>query len=188
MNVRAGDMPDSAGTSALLDEEAAWAILGDVLDPEVPALSVVDLGIVREITAGADGNLQIVVTPTYSGCPATEVIAESIRHALLEAGARSVEVRYRLAPAWTSDWLGREAHDKLRRYGISPPAHWVQPGEPSTRTEPAASAMRFFPRAIECPRCGSRSVEQLSEFGATACKALWRCISCREPFEYFKPI
>ena len=160
----------------MLSEAQAWRVLGEVPDPEVPAISVTDLGIVREVRA-QDGALTVVVTPTYSGCPATEAIETAIRTALREAGAREVRIETRLAPAWTTDWLTPEAAEKLRTYGIAPPQ----------RTE-GAHTLRFVPPAPPCPRCGARQTTRLSEFGATACKALYRCDACREPFEYFKPI
>ena len=165
-------------TIARLDEAAAWAVLGQVLDPEVPVLSVVELGIVRSVAVRAEG-VDVLVTPTYSGCPATEVINDSIRAALLGAGAAQVHITTSFAPAWTSDWITAEAKEKLRAYGIAPPHLTVTDGE---------QVLRFRPRSITCPRCASRNTEQLSAFGGTACKALYRCIECREPFEYFKPI
>lgn len=167
-----------------LDAAAARAVLARVLDPELPVLSVVELGIVREVTADADGALEVVVTPTYSGCPAVETIAEAIELALLDAGAPRVTVRTRLAPAWSTDWIDPAAHERLRRHGIAPPQGRV--GEAADDAAPRP--LRFHPRQVPCPRCGSRSTEQLSAFGATACKALYRCIACREPFEYLKPL
>ena len=158
---------------------AAWATLGQVLDPEVPVLSVVELGIVRDVAMDG-GAVNVTVTPTYSGCPATEVIQQAIVDALRTAGADCVNVRMQLAPAWTTDWLAPAAADKLRRYGIAPP-HLA--GTPLS-TQP----LRFHPRDLHCPRCDSTHTEQLSAFGSTACKALYRCLDCREPFEYFKPI
>lgn len=164
-----------------IDDATAWSVLAMVLDPEVPVLSVVELGIVRSVEVTDAGVVTVTVTPTYSGCPATEAIAQDIASALKAAGAASVEIRQQLAPAWTTDWLHPDAHEKLRRYGIAAPAHLAS--EPTQ-----GQAMRFFPRNIKCPRCGDTQVEQLSAFGSTACKALYRCIACREPFEYFKPI
>jgi ring-1,2-phenylacetyl-CoA epoxidase subunit PaaD len=156
--------------------EQAWQVLARVADPEIPVISVTELGIVRDVrTDGA--TVEVVVTPTYSGCPATEVIGASIAAALREAGARDVRIRTQLAPAWTTDWIAPEALEKLRRYGIAPPAA-ARDGE-----QPLA----FVPR-IACPLCGSHDTERLSQFGATACKALYRCRDCREPFEYFKPL
>jgi ring-1,2-phenylacetyl-CoA epoxidase subunit PaaD len=159
--------------------DAAWAVLADVPDPEVPALSVVDLGIVRELLFGG-GGLTVVLTPTYSGCPATEVIADSVRDALIAAGFGPVSIEHRLAPAWTSDWISEAGRAKLRAYGIAPPSGSAPVGGLAT--------VRLRPRNVECPRCGSHQTERLSAFGSTACKALHRCLACREPFEHFKPI
>jgi ring-1,2-phenylacetyl-CoA epoxidase subunit PaaD len=161
----------------MLTAEQAWDVLARVADPEIPVISVTELGIVREVRAAGDA-VEVVVTPTYSGCPATEVIERSIAEALHEAGATDVRVETRLAPAWTTDWIAPEAQEKLRRYGIAPPGARAT-GEP----QPIA----FAPR-VNCPLCGSGNTERLSAFGATACKALYRCRDCREPFEYFKPI
>jgi ring-1,2-phenylacetyl-CoA epoxidase subunit PaaD len=156
--------------------DAAWQRLAAVLDPEVPVLSVIDLGIVRSVEEADDGVLHVVLTPTYSGCPAVEVIEASVREALAPLGA--VRVVRRLAPAWTTDWISDEGRRKLREYGIAPPG----------RCEFAAPVRVVARQAIACPRCGSARTERLSPFGATACKALWRCRACREPFEHFKPI
>jgi ring-1,2-phenylacetyl-CoA epoxidase subunit PaaD len=160
----------------MLSAEQAWDVLSRVADPEIPVISVTELGVVRDVRAAGDA-VEVVVTPTYSGCPATEVIERSIVDALREAGAGEVRVRTRLAPAWTTDWIAPEAQEKLRRYGIAPPG----------AAAGAAQPLAFVPR-INCPLCGSGNTERLSAFGATACKALYRCRACREPFEYFKPI
>ena len=156
--------------------DAAWRVLGSVLDPEVPALSVVDLGIVREVGVQDSGALEVVLTPTYSGCPATEAIEADVRSALDAAGLAPLQVRYRLAPAWTSDWISAEGRRKLAAYGIAPPP------------EPGASVVHWVARNVACPRCRSARTERLSAFGSTACKSLYRCLDCREPFEFFKPI
>ncbi len=161
-----------------LTVERAWDVLARVADPEIPVISVTELGIVRDVRARDDA-IEVVVTPTYSGCPATELIARSIEQALQEAGAARVRVEQRLAPAWTTDWIAPEAKEKLARYGIAPPEGVTGAGE---------RPIVFVPRAIACPRCGSDDTERLSQFGATACKALYRCRACREPFEYFKPL
>lgn len=159
-----------------MNEAQAWDTLAQVPDPEVPVLSVVDLGIVREL-AVADDRVSVTLTPTYSGCPATEVIAAAVVDALRRAGAREVSVRTRLAPAWTTDWIAPAALERLREYGIAPP-----------HVSAGAQALQFHPRDIECPRCGSLHTRQLSAFGSTACKSLYRCLDCLEPFEHFKPI
>ncbi len=161
----------------MLTAAQAWDILGRVPDPEIPAISVTDLGIVRDVQADEDG-VDVVVTPTYSGCPATEAIERSIREALAAAGARAVRVRQQLSPAWSTDWIAEDARERLRAYGIAPP------GECSGAVERPLS---FVPR-VACPRCESADTERLSQFGSTACKALYRCRACREPFEYFKPL
>lgn len=163
----------------MLTETQAWDVLHAVPDPEIPVISVTELGIVREVLA-RDGGLHVVVTPTYSGCPATEVIAQSIHDALVEAGAGDVTVETRLAPAWTTAWITEPAKEKLRAYGIAPPSGDAAVG--------GAQPIRFVPRKLACPRCGSTDTTRLSQFGSTACKALYRCQSCLEPFEYFKPI
>ena len=157
----------------------AWRLLGAVLDPEVPALSVVDLGLVREVVDHGDA-LEVVVTPTYSGCPATEAIAQAIADALAGAGLAPVRVTQRRAPAWTTDWITPQGREKLRAYGIAPPGACAPRG--------AAVPIRLVARGVDCPRCGSGQTERLSAFGSTACKSLYRCIACREPFEHFKPL
>lgn len=161
----------------MLTTAQAWDILARVPDPEIPAISVTELGIVRDVQAVEDG-VDVVVTPTYSGCPATEVIERSIREALSAAGARDVRVRQQLSPAWSTDWIAEDARERLRAYGIAPPGE-----RPAGGTQP----LSFVPR-VACPRCGSADTERLSQFGSTACKALYRCRACREPFEYFKPL
>jgi ring-1,2-phenylacetyl-CoA epoxidase subunit PaaD len=161
-------------------DQAAWAALATVPDPEVPVLSVCDLGIVRQVRADETGT-RVVLTPTYSGCPATEVIAASVVQALEQAGLGPVTLTQRLAPAWTSDWISDEGRRRLLEYGIAPPGQACQ-GEPPVHT------VHLRPRGLACPRCGSLQTERLSAFGSTACKALHRCLDCREPFEHFKPI
>jgi len=159
----------------------AWDVLHGVLDPEVPAISVTDLGIVRDVIEHADG-LEVVVTPTYSGCPATEVIEQSIADAVNAAGLGPARVTQRRAPAWTTDWITPEGRERLRAYGIAPP------GACAPSAAGNVAPIRLMARDVACPRCGSAQTERLSAFGATACKSLYRCIACREPFEHFKPI
>ena len=162
--------------------ERAWAVLGDVLDPEVPVVSVRDLGIVRDVVEEG-GAITVGVTPTYSGCPATEVISQSIVDALDVAGLGPARVRMQRAPAWTTDWISAEGKLKLRNYGIAPPGPAdLSHGAPLRFMRGAAAA------PLACPRCDSMNTERLAAFGATACKALWRCKSCGEPFEHFKPL
>lgn len=165
--------------SPVLTAERAWEALRGVPDPEIPVISVTELGIVRDVQVRGDA-VEVAVTPTYSGCPATEVIESDIVAALQAAGARQVQVRKQLAPAWTTDWIDPAARERLRAWGIVPPGERA----PATGAQP----IRFVPRKLACPRCGSGNTESLSQFGATACKALYRCRGCGEPFEYFKPI
>ena len=166
------------------DIARAWAVLHEVPDPEVPAISLCDLGIVRDVRRGEDGALEVVLTPTYSGCPATEQIEQDATAALVAAGLGPVRMSLQRAPAWTTDWISADGRRKLREYGIAPPGP-VEAGA----AVPIRLVRRGAPVAsIACPRCGSVQTERLSAFGSTACKALWRCLSCREPFEHFKPI
>ena len=163
--------------------QAAWDALGRVLDPEVPAVSVRDVGIVRDVIAH-DNGLEVVLTPTYSGCPATEVIEHDVLVAIHAANLGPAWVTLRRAPAWTTDWITSEGRRKLTEYGIAPPAP-VRAGE--------AQPVLFFGRQpngqrLVCPRCSSKNTACLSVFGSTACKALYRCLACKEPFEHFKPI
>ena len=153
-------------------------ILREVKDPEVPVLDVVELGIIRAADVEED-SVRVDVTPTYSGCPAMRVIEEEITAALNRHGFREVVVRTVFQPAWTTDWMTDEARRKLREYGIAPPG----PAEPESPVPFGATVRR-----VSCPFCGSASTELQSEFGATACKALYTCRACRQPFEYFKAI
>jgi ring-1,2-phenylacetyl-CoA epoxidase subunit PaaD len=167
-----------AGPPAV-DRDGVLAILDDVMDPEVPVLSVRELGIVRDVEVDAAGAVTVTVTPTYSGCPAIQVIEEDIRAALAAAGHADVRVRTVYAPAWTSDWIAPEARLKLKAYGIAPPAR-AESGELVQLLRRRAAA--------QCPYCDSRDTEVRSEFGSTACKAVCWCRSCRQPFEEFKSI
>jgi len=144
-------------------------------------VSVCDLGIVRDVAVQGQG-VAVVLTPTYSGCPATEVIAQSVHDALAGAGFDPVTVSTRRAPAWTTDWISDAGRRKLRAYGIAPPSGNAAVHDDGPRP------IRIHARGVDCPRCGSSQTEKLSAFGSTACKALYRCLACREPFEYFKPI
>jgi ring-1,2-phenylacetyl-CoA epoxidase subunit PaaD len=152
----------------------AWEIAAEVPDPEVPVLTIGDLGVLRDVRLMEDGTVEVDITPTYTGCPAMSVFTMDIETALLKAGFPSVRIRTVLSPAWTTDWLSEEAREKLRAYGIAPPA-----GKASRRA-------LFGDDEVACPRCGSLATEKVSEFGSTACKALWRCTACSEPFDYFK--
>jgi len=140
--------------------DSIWAVLRSVMDPEIPVVSIVDLGIVREVTPD-----QVTITPTYSGCPATDVIERTIREELDAAGYRDVAIRTVLSPPWTTDWISEAGKQALRDYGIAPPE---------------------LARKATCPQCGSTDTEELSRFGSTPCKAQWRCRACLEPFDRFK--
>lgn len=153
--------------------QRAWDVAASVVDPEIPVLSIADLGVLRDVTVD-DGRVEVTITPTYSGCPAMNMITLEIELALEREGFRGSKVRTVLAPAWTTDWMSEEGRRKLREYGIAPP-------------QPASSRRALFGvDHVVCPQCGSTDTEVLSEFGSTACKALWRCRKCREPFDYFK--
>ena len=156
----------------------AWTALASVEDPEIPALSIVDLGLIRFVTPRSDGGLDVGLSPTYVGCPATEVIRRSVEEALKNAAVGDFRVSQVLSPAWSSDWIGEEGRRKLASYGIVPPQRSV----PSMREVLRGS------RPVGCPRCHSTDTECISEFGSTPCKALHRCRACLEPFEYFKCI
>ena len=160
----------------LMNREDVYAVLAGVMDPEVPVISVVDLGIVRDASV-RDGIVQVTVTPTYSGCPAMHEIEADIRSALMAAGASEVRVDTVFAPAWTTDWIGPDAREKLRAYGIAPPGK-VEPQGLITLTRARGP--------VACPFCGSSDTRLQSEFGSTACKAIHVCRSCRQPFDEFK--
>jgi ring-1,2-phenylacetyl-CoA epoxidase subunit PaaD len=153
--------------------QRAWDAAAQVVDPEIPVLTIADLGVLREVTV-SEGHVEVTITPTYSGCPAMNMIALEIALALERAGFQNPKIRSVLSPAWTTDWMSQEGRRKLRDYGIAPP----QAG--------GSRRALFGVERITCPQCGSDNTEVLSEFGSTACKALWRCKSCREPFDYFK--
>lgn len=156
-------------------EQEVWRVLESVPDPEIPILNVVELGIVRSVRWHR-GTLRVGITSTYSGCPATDVIRRSVRNALDEAGYADAVIEELLTPPWTSDWLTSEGRRKLREFGIAPPEH------------PVMSPRRLVAATVTCPRCGSTSTAQVSEFGSTPCKAHYRCEACLEPFDYFKCI
>jgi ring-1,2-phenylacetyl-CoA epoxidase subunit PaaD len=161
--------------------ERVWRVLGTVVDPEIPVLTVLDLGIVRDVDVRDSDAIEVVITPTYSGCPATHVIEHDIRRALATAGFAGVRIRTSLSPAWTTDWMSAAGKEKLLKFGIAPPG--AGPARPAR-----IALYRAGAAGIACPHCGSADTERLAEFGSTACKALYRCRTCREPFDYFKPI
>lgn len=190
----AADASLHAGGAPTVD--VVWEALAQVPDPEVPVVSIVELGIVRGVR-WQEGRLRVEVTPTYSGCPATELINTMIRERLAAIGVVDVDLVQRLAPAWTTDWIAPEARGRLRGFGIAPP-HVVgdggAPGATLRSTPPLAaidvagiSPLRRARTPVPCPRCGSEATTLLSQFGSTACKAQYRCDACREPFDYFKP-
>ena len=166
----------NSATSAESELSEARRLLDTVCDPEIPVLTIADLGILRDLRQLEDGTLEVVITPTYSGCPAMNAIEVNIRAALQEGGFDKVLVSTILSPAWTTDWLSPEGRDKLRQYGIAPPAE-------GSMDKKALLGER---RALVCPHCGSANTEMISQFGSTACKALFRCLDCLEPFDYFK--
>jgi ring-1,2-phenylacetyl-CoA epoxidase subunit PaaD len=155
--------------------ELIWKILEEVKDPEVPVLSVIDLGIIRSVTYEKD-IITVVITPTYSGCPAMDTIRMDIRLKLIEKGYRNIEIKQSLSPAWTTDWMTEAGKQRLKEYGIAPP----NPKQQFCKAE------MFSQEAVACPRCGSYHTEMISQFGSTACKALYRCLDCKEAYDYFK--
>jgi len=180
------------------DIAAIWALLEAVTDPEIPVVNLREMGILREVRQGAAG-LEVVITPTYSGCPAMAQMEADVAAALSAAGI-AARVVTQLAPAWTTDWMSVEARNKLRAYGIAPPVR--NAGAAAGGVAQQTHVMRFAPRqfsvsglrqglsaqdAVPCPQCGSDNTTEISHFGSTACKALYRCLQCREPFDYFKP-
>ena len=161
----------------------AWEVLHTVLDPEVPVVSICDLGIVRSVELSGEHGVNVVLTPTYSGCPATELIATETTNALAKAGFSPINLSTVHAPAWTSDWISPEGRDKLRRYGIAPPGPVMSGQDIILRYMPQGRVSNQTAPALDCPRCGSNHTERLSALGSTACKALYRCLACKEPFE-----
>ena len=156
-------------------ESSVWEVLKNIPDPEVPVLSIVDLGIVRNILI-SENEIEVTLTPTYSGCPAMKVIEDEIVSQLKETGISEVRIKTIFTPVWTTDWISEEAKEKLRAYGIAPPE----------KTSVDKGSLTGKPKNISCPRCNSTNVAMISQFGSTACKALYRCSDCREPFDYFK--
>lgn len=160
-------------TTARREQILDW--LSEVADPEIPVLSITDLGIVRDVAV--NDTVTVELSPTYSGCPATEVIEQSVVDALSDRGIKDVEIKRVLSPPWTTDWISDEGREKLREYGIAPPERGA-----------SKRALLHGNRVIACPRCGSTTTSVVSEFGSTACKASYKCGDCLEPFEYFKCI
>jgi ring-1,2-phenylacetyl-CoA epoxidase subunit PaaD len=158
-----------------------WSILETVMDPEVPVLSVIDLGIIRDVKLNSpplgDGGIEVIITPTYSGCPAMDVISMNIKMELLTNGFKNIVVKQVLSPAWTTDWMSEAGKEKLKAYGIAPP---------NPRQQVCNDKLFAAAEAVQCPHCHSYHTYRISEFGSTACKALYRCDDCKEPFDYFK--
>ena len=160
----------------MITVDNCWTYLDEVADPEVPVLSIIDLGIVRDLFVdSAIGSVHVVITPTYSGCPAMDVIAMQIRMCLLSKGAKQVLVENQISPSWTTDWMTEKGKEKLEAYGIAPPKR--------KSTNPLAL---FEEDTVTCPKCKSDDTILTSQFGATSCKALYKCNHCKEPFEHFK--
>lgn len=157
-------------TASHIREKEIRQILEQVTDPEIPVLTITDLGIVRDVKINGD-EVEVIITPTYTGCPAMDMIAMNIKMALIENGYSKIKITSVLAPAWTTDWMSVDGKRKLKEYGIAPP-HSQSDGAPD--------------RVIECPQCHSFNTKCISKFGSTACKALYQCNDCKEPFDYFK--
>lgn len=158
----------------MVSEIQIWKWLEEVSDPEIPVLTIVDLGVVRSVTVDGEKVL-VVITPTYSGCPAMQVIEEDIKTLLQSKGIRDIEVQLVLSPAWTTDWISENGRARLKEYGIAPPADEVD-----------KSVLFADPPVVECPLCHSKDTRMVSQFGSTACKAQYQCNTCLEPFDYFK--
>ncbi len=154
---------------------AAWSILGTIMDPEIPVLSIIDLGIVRDVRMNRDF-IEVLITPTYSGCPAMDVITEDITEQLTRHGYPIHRVLHVLQPAWTTDWMSDAGKQRLREYGIAAPVH----------SSKSCQDGLFSEERVTCPQCGSTETTLISAFGSTSCKALYRCSNCAEPFDYFK--
>jgi ring-1,2-phenylacetyl-CoA epoxidase subunit PaaD len=159
------------------DDHIVWKWLEEVKDPEVPVLSILDLGIVRQVYIDDHNEVLVTITPTYSGCPAMDVIGMNIRMALMGRGFSGIHIKMQLSPAWTTDWMSEAGKKKLREYGIAPPVRMASLGPLDLFDED---------EMITCPRCSSKDTRLVSSYGATACKAMYQCNSCNEPFEHFK--
>lgn len=168
----------------MIDEKEIWTILEEVKDPEIPVLSVIDLGIVRDVhltpplsTGAVEApGVRLTITPTYSGCPAMDVISMDIRLKLIEKGYRNISIEQQLSPAWTTDWMSEEGKQKLKAFGIAPP---------NPKQQFCTSEM-FQQEVVQCPRCDSYHTQLISQFGSTACKSMYRCLDCKEAFDHFK--
>lgn len=158
------------------DIKKIWQLLETVTDPEIPVLTVTDLGIVRDVKVN-DDSVEIIITPTYTGCPAMDMISMNIRLTLAENNYKNIRVTSVLSPAWTTDWMTEEGKRKLKEYGIAPP---------NPKQQVCNDKLFAADEAVQCPHCSSHHTHRISEFGSTACKALYQCDDCKEPFDYFK--
>ncbi|WP_332877200.1 1,2-phenylacetyl-CoA epoxidase subunit PaaD [Massilia sp. S19_KUP03_FR1] len=166
----------------IVDAAQVWSWLGDVADPEIPVISIVDLGIVRDVAVMGEACV-VTITPTYSGCPAMQVIAESVTDALHAHGIKEVRLVNQLSPAWTTDWMSDAGKAALKGYGIAPP---MQQTIDISGLRNGVKRAAFVAPEVACPNCGSTHTQLTSQFGSTPCKALYKCLACREPFDYFK--
>ena len=169
--------------------DSLWRALDQLTDPEIPVITLREMGILRDVRRGADGRIEVVITPTYSGCPAMEQIADDVATTLKSEGIDG-RVVTQLAPAWTTDWMSQAGRERLREFGISPPGPAAHGSDGSRGSHGSAGpiGVSLGRRVVTCPLCGSTDSEVVSEFGATACKALRRCLNCKEPYEEFKPL
>jgi len=159
-----------------VDKKTIYSYLEEINDPEVPVLSIVDLGIVRDVRMNKD-QLEVIITPTYTGCPAMDMITSTIKIQLATLGFKKIKVIQVLSPAWTTEWMSEEGKRKLKEYGIAPP---------NPKQQVCDQKLFAEAEAVQCPHCDSYHTHRISEFGSTACKALYQCIDCKEPFDYFK--
>ena len=166
-------------TTDTISTQNIWSILESVVDPEVPVLTVTDLGIIRDVKLNGD-EIEVIITPTYTGCPAMDMIAMNIRLALIEEGYQKIKISSVLSPVWTTDWMSESGKEKLKAYGIAPPHYRFD--------RPGLTDTKLFAKeeTIQCPHCNSYNTKLISQFGSTACKALHKCEDCSEPFDYFK--
>ena len=163
-------------TVRTIDKETIYSYLREINDPEVPVLSIIDLGIVRDVKMN-DEELEVIITPTYTGCPAMDMITATIKIQLATLGFKKIKVTQALSPVWTTEWMSEEGKRKLREYGIAPP---------NPRQQVCDQKLFAAAEAVQCPQCNSYHTHRISEFGSTACKALYQCDDCKEPFDYFK--
>jgi ring-1,2-phenylacetyl-CoA epoxidase subunit PaaD len=161
-----------------LTQEHIYEVLSEIPDPEIPVISITDLGVIREVNITGDTSIELKITPTYSGCPAMQQIEDDVRKKLIGHGFKDIKINTVFSPPWTTDWINPAAKERLREYGIAPPEH----------TTEDKSWLTGIEKVISCPRCKSKNTKLISQFGSTACKALYQCQDCLEPFDYFKCI